>query len=270
MGWARPARGSVGCHVLTALKLTLELLLSPVGLAACGLIFLSILVTWRPHRRAVRLLTYATTLVLITASMPLAANIALGALERKATQEKICPPPPPGSLFVVLAGGINGHPAHDSDFSALKVASLRRLLSAVQIAQQVPDSTLLISGGWGKSVREANLMGALAEQLGFPASRIALDTQSRTTFQTAQNIRERVLAIPPARRYLITSADHMPRAMMAFTHEDISICAWPVDYEALPLQPLDMLTPQISALEKSTRVLHELLGMVYYRLVKFQ
>lgn len=252
------------------MKLTLELLLSPVGLTACGLILLTLLVTWWPQRLAVRWLVYATTLLLIVASMPLTANMALGALEDKARDEKICPPPPDASLFVVLAGGVNGNPTQNSDYSALQPASLRRLLSAVQLAQQVPDSTLLISGGWGRSVREANLMGALAQQLGFPAGRIELDTRSRTTFQTAQNIKARLSQVPPARRYLITSADHMPRAMMAFAHEDIAICAWPVDYEALPLQPLDMLTPQISALEKSTRVVHELLGMLYYRLVKFQ
>jgi uncharacterized SAM-binding protein YcdF (DUF218 family) len=252
------------------LKLTLELLLSPVGLTACGLILLTVLVSWRPHRPAVRLLIYASTLLFICASMPLTANMALGALEQKATQERVCPPPPPASVIVVLAGGINGNPASDADVAALKAASLRRLLSAVQLAQQVPDSTLLISGGWGKSVREADLMGALAEKMGFPAARIVLDTQSRTTFQTAQNIRQRLSHVPPGQRYLVTSADHMPRAMMAFAHENLSICAWPVDYEALPLQPLDMLTPQISALEKSTRVVHELLGMLYYRLVKFQ
>ena len=252
------------------MKLILELLLSPVGLTACSLIVLTILVSWRPQRLVVRLLTYASTLIFITASMPLTANMALGALEQKATQEKICPPPSPGSVIVVLAGGINGNPVRDADVSALKTASLRRLLSAVDLAQRVPNSTLLISGGWGRSVREANLMGALAEKLGFPASRIVLDTKSRTTFQTAQNLLERLSQVPPGKRYLVTSADHMPRAMMAFKHEDLSICAWPVDYEALPLQPLDMLTPQISALEKSTRVVHELLGMLYYRFVKFQ
>ncbi|OYV37132.1 MAG: hypothetical protein B7Z83_05230 [Thiomonas sp. 20-64-5] len=252
------------------MKLTLELLLSPVGLTACGLTLLTIAVSWRPQRLALRLLTYVCTLIFITASMPLTANIALGTLEQKATQEKICPPPPPASLLVVLAGGINGNPMSDTDASALKAASLRRLLSAVALAQQVPDSTLLISGGWGRSVREADLMGALAKQLGFPASRIELDTKSRTTFQTAENIRARVSQVPSGRRYLVTSADHMPRAMMAFKHENVSICAWPVDYEALALQPLDMLTPQISALEKSTRVVHELMGMLYYRLIKFQ
>ena len=113
-------------------------------------------------------------------------------------------------------------------------------------------------------------MGALAVQLGFPASRMILDTTSRTTFQTAVNTRERILQFPVGRRYLVTSADHMPRAMMAFAHEQVSICAWPVDYEAIPIQALDMLNPQISALDKTTRVVHELLGMLYYRLIKFQ
>ena len=252
------------------MKLTLELLLSPVGLTACGLVFLSLFVTWRSHRFFTRFLTYAITVLFLLASMPLFANLALGALERKATQEKICSPPPPGTLFVVLAGGIDGNPMHAQDFSALKTASLKRLLAAVQLTQRTPDSTLLISGGWGRTVREANLMGALAVQLGFPASRMILDTTSRTTFQTAVNMRERILQFPVGRRYLVTSADHMPRAMMAFAHEQVSICAWPVDYEAIRIQALDMLTPQISALDKTTRVVHELLGMLYYRLVKFQ
>ncbi len=252
------------------MKLTLELLFSPVGLTACGLVLLCVLVTLRKHRMAVRLLVYATTLLFIAASMPLTANLALGALEARADQEKTCPAPPAGSLLVVLAGGVDGSPASASDYSALKAASLRRLLAAVQLAEHTPHSTLLISGGWGKTVREANLMGALALHLGFPAQRLELDTVSRTTFQTAQNVRSRILQFPPAQRYLVTSADHMPRAMLAFAHEGVAICAWPVDFEALPIQPLDMLTPQISALEKSTRVVHELLGMVYYRLIKFQ
>ena len=38
----------------------------------------------------------------------------------------------------------------------------------------------------------------------------------------------------------------------------------------LASEVLDMLTPQISALDKTTRVVHELLGMLYYRLIKFQ
>lgn len=252
------------------MKLTLELLLSPVGLTACGLAALSALVTWHRSRYVVRGLVYATTVLFVMASMPLFANLALGALEQQAREAKTCPAPPAHTVFVVLAGGVDGHPTDDQDFAALKTASLKRLLAAVQLAQRTPGSTLVISGGWGRTVREANLMGALAEQMGFPRHRIILDTASRTTFQSAVNLRDRLLQTPAARRYLVTSADHMPRALMAFDHEGVSLCAWPVDFEALPIQPLDMLTPQISSLEKTSRVVHELLGMLYYRLVKFQ
>lgn len=252
------------------MKLTLELLFSPVGLTAFGLVVLSALVTWRRPPLGLRWLTYAITVLFVLSSMPLFANLALGALEQRARQAQTCPAPPPGAVFVVLAGGVDGNPPDAQDYTALKTASLKRLIAAVQLAQRTPDSSLLISGGWGKAVREANLMGALAEQMGFPRQRITLDTASRTTFQTAVNLRDRLLHTPPARRYLFTSADHMPRALMAFAHEGVAICAWPVDFEALPIQPLDMLTPQISALEKTSRVVHELLGMLYYRLVKFQ
>ncbi|MEW6560214.1 MAG: YdcF family protein [Pseudomonadota bacterium] len=252
------------------MKLTLELLFSPVGLTAFGLVVLSALVTRRRPPLGLRWLTYAVTVLFVLSSMPLFANLALGALEQRARQTQTCPAPPPGAVFVVLAGGVDGNPPDAQDYTALKTASLKRLIAAVQLAQRTPDSSLLISGGWGKAVREANLMGALAEQMGFPRQRITLDTTSRTTFQTAVNLRDRLLHTAPARRYLVTSADHMPRALMAFAHEGVAICAWPVDFEALPIQPLDMLTPQISALEKTSRVVHELLGMLYYRLVKFQ
>lgn len=270
MGWTFAAPRRSSCNLLTALKTGLELLLSPVGLTSCGLVALSVWVSVRPQRLALRLVVYATTALFLLASMPLTANLALGALERYAAREKTCPAPPAGSVLVVLAGGIHGNPTSATDIAALKATSLRRLIDAVLLAQRVPHSTLLISGGWGKTVREADLMGALAQRMGFPPSRIELDIRSRTTYQSAVNLRARLAQVPPDRRYLVTSADHMPRAIMAFAQQGLRLCAWPVDDEAQPLQPLEMLTPQIGALEKSTRVLHELLGMVYYRLIEFR
>ncbi len=179
-------------------------------------------------------------------------------------------PPPPGSIIILLAGGIRGDPDRLDDFSALSEASLYRLFSAVRLADQTPNSTLLISGGGGRVIHEANLMGALAEQLGFPRQRVELDTRSHTTFESALNVASAVEKYPQRQRYLVTSADHMPRALMAFRHAGLNVCARPVDFEALPLKPAEMLTPQISALSKSTRAMHEALGMLYYDLVKFQ
>ena len=242
-----------------------------MGLFALALLVLTIETLRRAQSWWLRIFAALLTLAFFAVSTPLGANLMLGALERRARlEERHCGAPPPGSLIIVLAGGIRGDPDRPHDFSALSAPSLYRLFSAVRLADQTPRSILLISGGWGKTIHEANLMGTLAEQLGFPWQRVELDTRSRTTFESALNVASAVEKYPQRQRYLVTSADHMPRALMAFHHAGLSVCARPVDFEALPLKPAEMLTPQLSALSKSTRVMHEALGMLYYDVVKFQ
>lgn len=243
-------------------------MLSPVGLLAGAWVVLSLLALRRGTLPLMRWLIWGSAAVFLVASTPLGANMALGVLERAARAEKQCGPPPQGSLIVVLAGGINGYPTRPDDISALTAASLRRLLSAIELANATPDSTLDISGGWGHKVREADLMAALAERIGFPKSRILIDRTSRTTRQSADQLASLVERYPAGHSYLVTSADHMPRAMLAFEQAGAHPCAWPVDFETLPLDPAAMFIPQISALAKSGRAFHEALGILYYRFTR--
>ena len=250
------------------MKTSLELLLSPVGLLAGMWIVLALLAFRKGTRPLMRWLIWVSVAVFLVASTPLGANMALGVLERAARAEKVCGPPPSGSLIVVLAGGLNGYPTQPDDVSALTAASLRRLLSAVDLANATPDSTLAISGGWGRKVREADLMAKLAERLGFPKARIMIDRTSRTTRQSADHLAALVGRYPVGHSYLVTSADHMPRARLAFAQAGAHPCAWPVDFEALIFEPGAMFIPQIGALRKSSRALHEALGILYYRLTR--
>lgn len=237
---------------------------------AWGLLLLTALVFWTTQRRILRVATLALTLLYFLLSMPLTANLALGELEHVARQDQHCGPPPAGSIFIVLAGGIEGHPAQATDFTKLKLQSMRRLMSATLIALRIPNSRLLLSGGAGGRWREADLMGALAEQMGFPAARIQLDRASRTTYQSAQSVAKILSGDPKIPRYLVTSADHMPRAYMAFSHSGQRVCALPVDFNAIDQPPYEMLTPQLSALTKMARALHEYIGILFYYWVKFQ
>jgi len=252
------------------LKTWIEIVASPVSLMAWGLLVLTALTFWTSRHLLLRGAVLGLTLLYFLLSMPLTANLALGELEHVARQDQRCGPPPAGSIFIVLAGGIEGRPAQATDFADLKLQSMRRLMSATLIALHTPDSRLLLSGGAGGRWREADLMGALAEQMGFPAARIQLDRASRTTYQSAQNVAKMLADDPKTPRYLVTSAEHMPRAYMAFRQSGQEVCALPVDFNAIDQPPYEMLTPQISALAKMTRALHEYIGILFYRWVKFQ
>ena len=200
-------------------------------------------------------------------SAPVVADRVLGHLESMARREaKRCTPPPPGSLFIVLAGGIRETDASADPVISLSAASLRRTLAAEQLARSVPDSRLLFSGGHGGAVTEADLMRALALRLGFPAARIQTDDVSRTTYESARNLARRLGAASHRSLYLVTSAYHMPRAYLAFRDSGLPVCAFPVDFEASRSNDLEQWFPSSGAFAMMSRALHEYLGIPYYRL----
>ena len=69
---------------------------------------------------------------------------------------------------------------------------------------------------------------------------------------------------------LVTSANHMPRAMLLFRHCPAEVIPVPVDYQSsAPGQPasdsgLARYLPQAEALAQSERALREYLGIMFY------
>ncbi len=198
-------------------------------------------------------------------SAPVTADWALGHLEGIARrQARHCGAPPPGSLFIVLAGGVQDSGPAAGSVISLSAASLRRTLGAERIARGVPRSMLLFSGGHGGRTTEADLMRELALRLGFPAARIETDSASLTTFESARNLARRFAGAAHAPLYLVTSADHMPRAYMAFRLSGLKVCALPVDFEAARSAPLRAWVPSQQGFDIMARALHEYLGIPYY------
>ena len=200
-----------------------------------------------------------------TLSAPVSADWALGGLEAVARQEAArCGAPPPGSMFIVLAGGLRENPASSDAVASLSSASLRRALAAESMASTVPGSRLLFSGGHGGRYTEAELMRQLALRLGFPAARIETDEVSLTTYESARNLSRRFTrgAHPPL--YLVTSAYHMPRAYLAFHESGLKVCALPVDFEASHSLDPDQWIPTLQGLAMMSKAVHEFLGIPYY------
>ncbi|HEX7769639.1 MAG TPA: YdcF family protein, partial [Dokdonella sp.] len=108
-------------------------------------------------------------------------------------------------------------------------------------------------------------MADVAENLGVPASSIRAELASTTTWENATAVRA-LEPSSPARIWLVTSALHMPRALLAFRAAGFEPCAYPGDYRGAPLEgPTDFL-PSAGAIGNTDAVLHEWAGEIAYRI----
>jgi uncharacterized SAM-binding protein YcdF (DUF218 family) len=214
---------------------------------------------------------WAALLLYWAAAMPLTANLALRGLENQARHLAAqCGSPPPGSMLIVLAGGVHVDVENPRAVGALSGESMRRLIAAVRIAKGVSGSELLISGGNGGVSREADLMAELARRLGYPAARILVERESKTTWGSARAVAQMLRDTSRRTLYVVSSAYHMPRAVLSFRHAGLDVCALPENFQAVNDGSWDMLLPSRGALRKMEFALHEYVGYVYYRWVLFR
>ncbi len=240
-----------------------DVLISPLG---GGLLLALLLWLWRA--RLPRALWYGglvlEVLCLLTAT-PAGANLLVALQERRVPDPAVCAAPTPATA-VLLAGGVRRSPAGATDVAALNDSAVQRTLAAANLMRERPGTELVISGGSrpGDAVAESTLMAELAGRLGVPAAAIRTETGSRTTWDNATGVR--ALKPPvPRRIWLLTSALHMPRALIAFRAAGFEPCAWPVDFRTTRLRDFDDFLPRGGAVARTEAVLHELVGELAYR-----
>ena len=238
----------------------IDFLLSPLTW-----LLLALLVVWRARqRRGLRrgaLAVAALALVLIT---PLGANLLVLAVESRLTRDTHCQGDMP-TTYVILAGGFEHRPRGDHDLAALSGSTLRRTLIGSMDFERAGATRLVLTGGGWFGVSEASLMAQLAEQLGIPADAIELEQSSRTTWQSAFELVDHLPALPH-RFVLVSSALHLPRALVAFRAAGFAPCSLATDSRYSPPGGIGYLLPHASSLAKSEAALHEIVGQLSYRL----
>lgn len=244
--------------------------LSPLSwlLFACGLVWAA---WWLRQRR--RLLLGGAVLlagVAIVAMTPLFANALVGWLESGRAIPEACNTALPHTA-VVLAGGIDGRPRADDDYSVLMLASRRRVERAVEWWHEQPGRRLVISGGSShrRGTPKSHLMAAYARALGVQAEAITTEDASKTTWDNAQHL-ARLRPALPARLVLITSAMHLPRATYSMEQAGFEVCGIGADSRFVPFELPGYLIPQASAMTKTEEGLHEVVGLLYYRWLGFR
>lgn len=223
------------------------------------LLLVLLLLAWHLLPGGVRWAGVVIEVLLIVLMTPIGSEALARSLAARIPPVSACVAPQPTTV-VVLAGGFDYSPRSPDDFGALRSVSLQRLFAGVALWRRIPDAHLVVAGGGGALVREADLMANLAVQLGVPAASIELDDRSHNTWENARNVAALSPAVP-RRIWLVTSPMHLPRALQAFRAWGFEPCAWPTDrrYRNVHIWP-GAFIPQGSAARTASVALHELIG----------
>lgn len=173
------------------------------------------------------------------------------------------------ATIILLGGGLeptaSGNLAEPSMWGQgriLRTAALYR-----QCKSQAEGCTIIVSGGdpQGLGVTEAARYASSLQSLGVPAEDIRREDRSRNTWQNAQNTAPLLRASQSGELFLVTSAIHVPRALLYFSHFGIAPTPVCSDRISVPLG----LIPSAINLAYIDVAMGELIGMGRYHLYNF-
>lgn len=247
-------------------------LIYPLGLS-CVLLGVA-LFSWRRWPRVAQAAIALGLTVLLISSSPWTALWLVSSLEQRHIPVG---PLPQVEAIVVLGGGTK--PALPPRPGVDVAEAGDRILYGAQLYRAGKAPWLVLSGGrasWmGGGRSEAADMAEMAIALGVPASAILQDTDSLNTYHNAVNV-QRILAEKGLQHILlVTSAMHMPRALLIFQRQGLDPIAAPTDFlytdadrvlwRTEPQALLLNCLPDAEALARTTRALKEYVGIAVYR-----
>ncbi|ALR76214.1 envelope biogenesis factor ElyC [[Enterobacter] lignolyticus] len=169
----------------------------------------------------------------------------------------------PVRYVVVLGGGYTWNPAW-APSSNLINNSLPRLTEGVRLWQANPGARLIFTGAAARTnpVSTAEAGARVAESLGVPRSAIIVLETPKDTEEEAAAVKATVGDAP---FLLVTSASHLPRAMIFFRHAGLNPLPAPANQLAIesPLNPWERMIPSPVWLMHSDRVGYETLGRLW-------
>ena len=170
--------------------------------------------------------------------------------------------------IVVLAGTIQRQPPTDS-YTILGTESLDRLICGINLLKEAAAPLLVLTGGVSDPIRptpaEASVMKDQALRLGTPPHAILIETHSRTTAESAVEVRQ---LLPEAQRIvLVSSAYHLPRAVALFKKQGFAeVIPAPCYYEITGRDfVVTDLIPGYESLRLVDSAIHEYVGIALYR-----
>ena len=237
----------------------MHLLLSPLTWLVLALCCLRV-----TRGRVLRTTAWLVLMFSAVMAAPVGANTLVWLIENRLPSGAACELDERAPVLI-LTGGFDRAPLDQNDFAALTIASLRRLSAGLEVAARRQDTHVIISGASYGDRSEAEVAGELAQRLGFGPSRLTIEPNARNTWENAAET-AKLLAGTALRVQLVTSALHAPRAALALQAHGMSVCRQFADSIYTPFTGPGYFAPQSSSLSKTERALHELVGLVSYRM----
>jgi len=213
-------------------------------------------------RKGVGLVVLVLILGAAAAIEPLAA-LPLVPLENRFPMLRALPAKVDG--IILLGGAVD--PERTAEYGQVALnRSAARVTETLRLAQHYPAARILLSGGVGglldESTTEATATARLLTELGVTPSRLLIEGKSRTTRENAVFSKRIADPKPDEVWILVTSADHMPRAVGCFRAVGWSVVPDPVDFEAVRRFHISLA----AGLDSIDLAAHEWLGLVFYRI----
>lgn len=171
----------------------------------------------------------------------------------------------PVNYIVVLGGGYTFNPDW-APSSNLIGNSLPRVTEGVRLYLAHPGAKMVFTGARGaNTLSNAETAARVAESLGVPRSDIVVLDRPVDTEQEAAQVAKLIGRQP---FLLVTSSNHLPRAMRFFEAQGLQPIPAPANQLAItsPLNIWDRLLPSAMFLGHSERAWYETLGSLWQRL----
>jgi len=219
---------------------------------------------WKRERKP------AVALLLVTLLFYLCSTAWIGGiLIHRLEQQYKQPGSLQGEIIVVLGGGATGGTPDIDGQGNLSGSAANRLLAAARL-QRTSGLPVLFSGGqvFPDSGNEADISRRQLLALGVPESAILAENRSLNTEQNARFTSALLKSHGYQTAVLVTSAFHLPRAVLEFGKAGIAIQPYPADYMTSRERRLyaSRLAPSSSGLALTGTALKEYLGILAAKL----
>ena len=244
----------------TATNLVSAFLLPPLNLILLGALGVLLL---KHHPRLGRFLLASTLVLLYLISTPFISETLLQKLET----ESVIDSTDTGAGAIVVLGGGTYFNAVEYGGDTVNRYSLERIRYAARL-YQLTGKPILVTGGapLGNISSEAEQMKAVLEnEFRVPVNWV--ESASNNTHENAYKSYEILKKDGIKHIMLVTHAWHMPRAMREFERAGFQVTPAPTAFTTRYRTDGLAYLPTASALQQSRIFIHEIIGMLWYRLL---